>query len=155
MTFARFTLVEKIIWQIELTLNKRDKHIVWLNQYILCTNNLTLFLFIAICRPLSSLVYKKRRVIMVMIIIWSLSLFISIPELLILTSVGFLNDKDMFPCVTEEIYWDLTACLPTWSNNSVFIYTIIKVNIVLIICFTMSLFEFPWKHYFKTEEINA
>ena len=75
------------------------------------------------------MVYKKRRVIVVMIIIWSMSLFISFPELLILTSVGFLNDKEVFPCVTEEIYWDLTACIPTWSNNSVFIYTTIKASL--------------------------
>ena len=88
-------------------------------------------MYLAICRPLSTLVYKRRRVITVLVTIWILSLMISVPEIVILSAVSFLNDRKLFPCVTEEIFWDLTVCVPTWSNKTVFIYTTIKVGINL------------------------
>ena len=86
----------------------------------------------AICRPLSTLVYKRSRVLTSLLLIWLLSTLISLPEAIILTSVGFLNDKDKFPCITEDIFWDLSTCEPSWGTDQVFIYTIIKVIWVFI-----------------------
>ena len=61
-------------------------------------------------------------------LIWLVSILISLPEVIILTSVGFLNDKDKFPCITENIHWDLSTCEPSWGKDQVFIYTVIKVK---------------------------
>merc|ERR1719471_342714 len=58
---------------------------------------------------------------------------ISVPEIVILSAVSILNDRKLFPCVTEEIFWDLTACVPTWSNKTVFIYTTIKACCLYVV----------------------
>ena len=55
----------------------------------------------AICRPLSALKYKKRRIIILVLIIWTLSILISLPELFILEAIPFLSDENLFPCVEK------------------------------------------------------
>ena len=99
--------------------------------------NLEVFLlkkdqFVAICQPLSSLVYKQQRVIILLVLIWSTSLFISLPEAFILIALPYLNDRTIFPCVVEDILLDLTACVPFWSNTSGFIYTSIKAAFLYV-----------------------
>ena len=81
----------------------------------------------AICNPLSTLVYSKTGVILIMIFIWATSILPSLPEAVILSAVSFLNNRDSFPCVVEDIFWDLSSCVPAWSNSADFAYTCIKI----------------------------
>ena len=64
------------------------------------------FHFSAICRPLSALKYKKRRIFILLIIIWSLSILLSLPELFILEAVPFLSDETLFPCVDKVLLYN-------------------------------------------------
>ena len=63
-----------------------------------------------------------------LLLIWLVSILISLPEAIILNSVGYLNDKDKYPCITEDILWDLSTCEPSWGKDQVFIYIVIKVK---------------------------
>ena len=81
----------------------------------------------AICNPLSTLVYSKTGVILILIFIWATSILLSLPEAVILSAVSFLNNRDNFPCVVEDIFWDLSSCVPAWSNSADFAYTCVKI----------------------------
>ena len=70
--------------------------------------------------------------ITLLVLIWSTSLFISLPESFILIALPYLNDRIFFPCVVEDISLDLTSCVPIWSNTSGFIYTIVKAAFLYI-----------------------
>ena len=80
----------------------------------------------AICSPFSTLFHKKRRIITILVLIWSTSIILSLPEAFMVSSAPFLNQRDLFPCVKEDILWDLTSCVPVWSKQTGFIVTIIK-----------------------------
>ena len=80
----------------------------------------------AICSPFSTLSHKKRRIITILVLIWSTSIILSLPEAFMVSSVPFLNQQELFPCVEEDILWDLTSCVPGWSKQTGFIVTIIK-----------------------------
>ena len=83
----------------------------------------------AICKPLSALTYDKSRVIFLLIIIWSISTIISLPEAVVLSAFSIIQSQ---PCVVEDIFWDLTSCIPNWSDNIGLVYSILKTALLYI-----------------------
>ena len=102
----------------------------------------------AICKPLSVLSYKKERVIIKLIIIWSLSIIISLPETMMLSAVSFLNNRLHFPCAEEDIFWDLSSCDPSWSNSTVFLITSLKTVMLFIV--PLVIMVIIYRQIFKT-----
>ena len=102
----------------------------------------------AICQPLSTLAFKKQRVVILLVLIWSTSVILSLPEAFILSALLFLNDRTLFPCVTEDIFWDLTSCVPFWSNTSGLIYTTIKA--ILLYFLPLLIMIIVYKNIVKT-----
>ena len=93
-------------------------------------------IFLAICKPLSTLTYSKSRVILLLLIIWSISTLISLPEAVSLSAISIL---DSHPCVVENIFWDLTSCVPDWSDNTGLVCNILKTVILYILPFLLML----------------
>lgn len=104
--------------------------------------------YYAICKPLSVLSYKKERVIIKLIIIWSLSIIISLPETMMLSAVSFLNNRLHFPCAEEDIFWDLSSCDPSWSNSTVFLITSLKTVMLFIV--PLVIMVIIYRQIFKT-----
>ena len=65
-----------------------------------------------------------------LVIIWVLSTLISIPECLVLHAVSSLRDQH---CVSKDIVWDLTNCIPFWSNKTGLAYGILKTLVLFIV----------------------
>jgi len=83
----------------------------------------------AICRPLSRLSYSTLRHVLQLVSIWILSTLISLPECLVLHAVSAIKEQ---PCVSENVFWDLTNCIPFWSYNTGLGYGVVKTMILFI-----------------------
>ena len=59
------------------------------------------FVFSAIVRPFSTLNEKKTMILSELLLIWTLSILISLPESLTLSAISFLNQRHIFPCVDQ------------------------------------------------------
>lgn len=62
------------------------------------------FIVSAIVKPFSTLGKKKLFILLELAVVWILSVLISLPEALVLNAISFLNQKNLFPCVTEVIF---------------------------------------------------
>ena len=102
----------------------------------------------AICQPLSALAFKKQRVTILLVLIWSTSFILSLPKTFILSAALVLNDRTLFPCVAEDVFWDLTSCVPFWSNTSGLIYTTIKA--VLLYFLPLVIMILVYRNIIKT-----
>lgn len=84
----------------------------------------------AICRPLQ---FKSRKTKAAVVIgaIWTVSGIIGIPDAVVLHMVTPLN-KEAYPCMKDDIFFDLSRCRPTWSDNVDFFFTLVKVKLLQI-----------------------
>ena len=81
----------------------------------------------AICRPLQ-FSSRKTKAAVIIAVIWTVSGIIGIPDAVSLHLESPLN-LTTDPCIDEnEIFWDLSRCIPSWSENVDFFFTILKVS---------------------------
>ena len=82
----------------------------------------------AICRPLQFST-RKTKAAVVIGAIWTISSMIGIPDAASLEAQPTAFTKDEYPCMQEDILWDLTDCVPSWSENVDFSFVIVKVSL--------------------------
>ena len=82
----------------------------------------------AICRPLQFST-RKTKAAMVIGAIWTISSMIGIPDAASLEAQPSAFTIDEYPCMQDDVLWDLTQCVPTWSKNVDFSFTIVKVSL--------------------------
>jgi hypothetical protein len=63
--------------------------------------------------------------------IWTFSSLVGIPDAVSLEAKSSVFTKEHYPCMQDDILWDLTQCAPTWSADVDFSFTIVKVSLVL------------------------
>ena len=80
----------------------------------------------AICRPLKFST-RKTKAAVVIAVIWTISSVIGIPDAVTLHLDTPMN-KIEYPCMADDILFDLSSCSPTWNENADFSFTIVKVN---------------------------
>lgn len=80
----------------------------------------------AICRPLKFST-RKTKAAVVIAVIWTISSVIGIPDAVTLHLFTPMNKRE-YPCMADDILFDLSSCSPTWNENADFSFTIVKVN---------------------------
>ena len=81
----------------------------------------------AICRPLKFST-RKTKAAVVIAVIWTISSVIGIPDAVTLHLDTPMN-KEEYPCMADDILFDLSRCSPTWHESVDFSFTIVKVRI--------------------------
>ena len=79
----------------------------------------------AICRPLKFSA-RKTKAAVVIAVIWTISSLIGIPDAVTLNLYTPMN-KTEYPCMADDILFDLSRCSPSWDPSVDFSFTIIKV----------------------------
>ena len=77
--------------------------------------------------------------------IWTISSMVGIPDAISLQAQNFHFPKND-PCIQDDILWDLTTCVPTWSESVDFSFTIVKVS--LFIFMLSSKFGFNFLYFY-------
>jgi len=96
----------------------------------------------AICRPLQFSTRRSKAAVVIGAI-WTISSMVGIPDAISLQAQNFHFPKND-PCIQDDILWDLTTCVPTWSESVDFSFTIVKG----IVLYTLPLIFMSIGYYF-------